>query len=205
VKVRFAIRNWWPVLLFAAISLGTQAVFTANVVAIGQHASDHLRSATAPFAMAFLFAIIVWSAPKARRQVDVWAAGAILGVAASLVLFGNLRVISAIAGEAWTDTQANALGPARPGFESGHSQAEFGGWVTLAAVIALTIVLLIHGVVRRGPAIAAVVLSLVVPAFLIPGAGIFVLAGDVGIQRAHRLKRSAKPGDGPSTTPVSRL
>ena len=188
MKVQWAIRNWWPILAFVAIVFATQAVFTSNVEANGQHAEDHLRSATAPFAMAFLIALIAWAAPKARRHVDVWVAAAILGVAACLVLLGNLRVVHAIAGDAWTDTQANILGPARPGFASGHSLAEFGEWSTLAAVILLTVVLLRRGVVRRGPAIAAVVMSLVVPAHLIPGAGILVLAGDVCLQRARRLK-----------------
>ena len=68
-----------------------------------------------------------------------------------------------------------------------------GEWATLAAVILLTIVLLWRGVVRRGPAIAAVVVSLVIPAHLIPGAGIFVLARDVCFQRARRLSRSPEP------------
>ena len=121
-------------------------------------------------------------------------------VAACLVLLGNLRVIHAIAGDAWTDTQANILGPARPGFASGHSLAEFGEWSTLAAVILLTVVLLMRGVVRRGPAIAALVTSLVVPAHLIPGAGLFVLAGDVCFQRARRLKDPPEPAAGLSGT-----
>ena len=109
-------------------------------------------------------------------------------MAACIVLVGNLRVIHAIAGDAWTDTQANILGPARPGFASGHSLAEFGEWATLAAVILFTVVLVMRGVVRRGPAIVAVAVSILVPAHLIPGAGIFVLAGDVCLQRARRSK-----------------
>src|SRR5947208_17043518 len=114
MRVQWAIRNWWPILAFVAIALATQTVFTSNVDANGQHAEDHLRSATAPFAIAFLIALIVWAAPKARRRVDVWAAAATLGVAACFVLLGNLRVIHAIAGDAWTDTEANILGPWPP-------------------------------------------------------------------------------------------
>src|SRR5256885_4117373 len=145
MRVERAIRNWWPILAFVAIALATQTVFTSNVDANGQHAEDHLRSATAPFAIAFLIALIVWAAPKARRHVDVWVATATLGGAACLGLLGNLRVIHAIAGDAWTDTQANILGPARPGFASGHSLAELGEWVTLAAVILLHLPLALRG------------------------------------------------------------
>ena len=203
MRVQWAIRNWWPILAFVAIALATQTVFTSNVDANGQHAEDHLRSATAPFAIAFLIALIVWAAPKARRHVDVWVAAATLGVAACIVLVGNLRVIHAIAGDAWTDTQANILGPARPGFASGHSLAEFGEWSTIAAVILLTVVLLMRGVVRRGPAIAAIVVSLVVPAHLIPGAGILVLAGDVCFQRVRRLKDPLGPAAGLRGTSMS--
>src|SRR5207244_12902521 len=107
-------RNWLPSLAFVALALATQTVFTSNVDANGQHAEDHLRSATAPFAIAFLIALIVWAAPKARRHVDVWVAVATLGVAACLVLLGNLRLIHAIAAHPSSNTQENVLRPARP-------------------------------------------------------------------------------------------
>ena len=145
----------------------------------------------APFAMAFLFAVIVWAAPKARRYPDVWVAGAVLAAALSLVMLGNLRIINAIAGDSWTDAQANALGSARPGFDSGHSLAGIGMLVSVAAVVLLTIVLLARGVVRGRPALGAVVLSVLFPPYIIPGAGMFVLAGNVCLQRAHRLKDEA--------------
>ena len=202
MKVQSAIRNWWPVLVFAAIAIATQSVFTSNVEANGQHAQDHLRSATAPFALAFFIVLIAWVAPKARRHVDVWVAAASLGVGAFLVLLGNLRVIHAIAGDAWTDEQANILGPARLGFASGHSLVELGERVTLAAVILLTVVLLLRRVIRLGPAIAAIVVTLVVPAHLVPGSGIFILAGDVCFQRARRVKDLRKTAAGPSSTSV---
>lgn len=202
-RLRSAVRSWWPVLGFIAIALAAQSAFTGTVVANGQHAADHLQSATAPFAIAFLLAVIMWAAPRARPHFDVWIAAAFASGAACVVLLGNLRVINAIAGDAWTDTQANLLGPARPGFDSGHSLAELGERATLAAVIVLTAVLLMRGVVRRGPAIAALAVSLVIPAHLIPGAGIFVLAGDVFIQRARRVKDPAKTAESESTTSMS--
>ena len=118
-----------------------------------------------------------------------------VGIAFSVVALGNLRVISAIGRDSWTDEQAGALGSARPGFDSGHSLVETGTTVGVAAMVLFIAVLSARGIVRTGPAIAAAVLSLV--PLVAPGlgplpiVGIVVLSVDICIQRAHELKIAA--------------
>ena len=203
MRVLVAMRNWWPVLACLAVVLVAQTVFKNSIVAIGQHATDHLRSAGALFPTTLLFTVIVWAALQARRHVDVWLAGAILGAAFALVMIGNLRVVHAIAGDAWTDAQAGALGSVRMGFDSGHSLASLGQWASAAAVILFTLVLLRRGIVRRRPAVGAIVLSLVLLPSPFIGLGMFVLAGDVIVQRAHRLKSGGKLTADPPAPPMS--
>jgi|SRR3954451_357503 len=197
MSVRSAIHDWWPIAAFLSFVLLIQALLTNSVVANGKHASDHLQSAEVIFPVAFFLAVIFWGAREARKHANAWVAGVIVGLAFLVVTLGNLRVIWAIGGESWTDAQAGALGPARPGFDSAHSLVEIGTIAAVAAIVLFVAVLRMHRVVRTGPAIAAAVLSLLL--FIVPGLGplgllgMVVLVADLCIQRAHQQKMAAIP------------
>jgi hypothetical protein len=198
VSARSTITNWWPIAAFLSLVLALQAVFANTIVANGKHASDHLQSAEVIFPVAFFLAVIFWAAREARRHADVWIAGALVGIAFSVVALGNLRVVWAIDGDRWTDAQAGVLGSGRPGFDSGHSLVEVGTTAGVAAILLFIAVLRTHRIVRRGPAIAAVALSLL--PLLAPGIGplaligMVVLIADICIQRAHHLKLAQRKG-----------
>jgi hypothetical protein len=197
VSVPSTIRNWWPIAAFLSVAIAVQVVFANGIVANGKHASDHLESAKVIFAIAFFLALIFWAAREARSHVDVWVAGALVGLAFFIVSMGNLRVIWAIGGDSWTDTQAGVLGPARPGFDSAHSLVEIGTTAGVAAIVLFIAVLRRHRIVRAGPAIAAAALSPL--ALIAPGIGplgllgIVVLIVDLCSQRVHRLKMAETP------------
>ena len=173
MSIRSAIHDWWPIAVLLLFVLSLQAAFTSNIVANGKHASDHLQSAGVIFPIAFFLTVIFWAAPAARRHADAWVAGVMVGIAFSVVALGNLRVISAIGGDSWTDEQAGALGSARPGFDSGHSLVEIGTTAGVAAIVLFIAVLRAHRIVRTGPAIAAAALSL--------------LLSWLRLRRSHRL------------------
>jgi hypothetical protein len=197
VSVRSRIQNWWPIAVFFSFVLALQVVFANSIVANGKHASDHLQSAQIIFPVVFFLAVIFWAAREARRHADVWVAGAMVGLASFVVALGNLRVIWAIGGDSWTDAQAGEFGSARPGFDSGHSLAEIGTTAGVAAIVLFIAVLRTHRIVRIGPAIAAVALSLL--PLIAPGIGplallgIVVLIADLCIQRAHRTRPAVTP------------
>jgi hypothetical protein len=192
MKVRSVTRNWWPIVLSLAVVIAAQAIIQSSVVANGAHASDHVQSATAPYSTFFLVTVIMWAAPDARRRVDVWVVVGLLAVASLVVMLGNLQVVNAIAGDSWNDAQANALGPARPGFESGHSMVALGEMAMAATLVLLIVVLRVHEIIRSGPAIGATGLTLL--ALALPGLGpiaalaLLVLAVDVCAQRARRIR-----------------
>ena len=103
-----------------------------------------------------------------------------------LVLAGNVQVIDAIDGATWSDTQASQLGPARPGFESGHDLAALGAWGAVLATILAAGLLWRRQLASAKVAAAAAMVSLVVPYFIAPGAGVVVLAVSAAVARSRR-------------------
>jgi hypothetical protein len=186
------VRNWWPVAAFLVLVLVVQAAWSARYDLAG-HAADHLQSATAVFPMAFLSAVLLWALPgRGRRDPLLWLLLAAAIAGCLVVLVGNVRVIEAIDGAAWNDVQASQLGPARPGFESGHDLAEFGAWGAVLATMLAAGLLWLRRLVSAKVAVAAAVLSLVVPYFIAPGAGVVVLAVSAAVARARRDLRLAR-------------
>ena len=184
--------TWWPVAAFLAPVLVAQTVWSARYDVTG-HAADHLQSATPVFPMVLLSAVLVWALPgRGRRDRLLWL---LLGAAIAsclLVLAGNVQVIDAIDGATWSDTQASQLGPARPGFESGHDLAARGAWGAVLATILAAGLLWRRRLVSAKVAAAAATVSLVVPSFLAPGAGMVVLAVSAAVARSRRDPRLAR-------------
>ena len=180
------VRRWWPIVAFIAVAIALQTILLRDYEARG-HASGHLQSAQAVFFGSALVAIILWSTPSARRFLDVWIVcgawiAALVGVA-----IGNLRVVDAIRGADWTDEQVDALAGGLRGFESGHDLAEISMWLGVAAAIVLAIVLFVRGQIGRGVGTGAVLVSLLFPPWIVPGAGVLVLAIALCITRSRRL------------------
>jgi len=174
-RARAVIRHWWPVVAIFAGSIVIQTVALSNYEARG-HAGDHLGSAKFIFLAAALIATILWAAPRARRQPDVLVAAAAWLAAAGAFAAGNLRVVDAIGGADWTSDEADLFGPALPGFESGHDLAALAAPLGLVAALVLAVVLWRRAHVSPRAAVAACAGSVVIPYFLIPGAGVAVLA-----------------------------
>ena len=120
------LRTLWPVAAFLLPVLVVQSVWSARYDVAG-HAADHLQSATPVFPMVFLSAVLFWALPgRGRRDLLLWLLVAAAIASCLVLMVGNVRVIDAIGGATWNDTQASQLGPTRPGFESGHDLAELG-------------------------------------------------------------------------------
>jgi hypothetical protein len=154
--------------------LVVQKLMFENRYDVAGHAAGHLGSATAPFMAVALIVILLWSTPSALRQPDVlFACGAWL-VANALVLVGNVQVVDALirAGMGQIPTEQLVESPA---ITSAHGLANFAPWFGLVAALGLTTVLWRRRYVSTRVAVAGVVVSLVVPPWIIPGAGVLVL------------------------------
>jgi hypothetical protein len=187
------IRNWWPVAAFLLPVLVVQTVWSARYDLAG-HAADHLQSATPVFPMAFLSAVLLWVLPgRGRRDRLLWLLVAAAIASCLVVMAGNLRVIDAIGGATWNDTQASQFGPTRPGFESGHDLAALGAWGAVLATMLVAGLLWRRSLVSAKVAAAAAALSLVFPYFIAPGAGVVILAVSAAVARARDLRLAREP------------
>lgn len=185
--IHFA-RSWWPVAAFLLPVLVVQSVWSARYDVAG-HAADHLQSATPVFPMVFLSAVLLWALPgRGRRDPLLWLLLAAAIASCLVVMVGNVRVIDAIGGARWSDTQASQLGPPRAGFESGHDLAELGAWGAVLATMLVAGLLWLRRLVSAKVAVAAAAVSLVFPPFIAPGAGMVVLAVSAAVARSCDLR-----------------
>jgi hypothetical protein len=186
------LRSWWPVAAFLVPVLVAQALWSGRYEVAG-HAADHLQSATPVFPMTFLSAVLLWALPgRGRRDRLLWLLLAAAIASCLVVLVGNVRVIEVIDGATWTDSQASQLGPARPGFESGHDLAQLGASGAVLATLLAAGLLWRRRLVSAKVAAAAAVVSLVVPSFIAPGAGIVVLVVSAAVAHTGGDLRRAK-------------
>ena len=168
------VSRWWLVPIALGGSLVVQKLMFESRYDVAGHAAGHLGSATAPFMAVALIVILLWSTPSALRQPDVlFACGAWL-VANALVLVGNVQVVDALirAGMGQIPTEQLVESPA---IASAHGLANLAPWFGLVAALALTAVLWRRRHVSTRVAVAGAVVSLVVPPWIIPGAGVLVL------------------------------
>jgi hypothetical protein len=181
-------RTWWPVAAFLLPVLVVQTVWSVRYDVAG-HAADHLQSATPVFPMVFLSAVLLWALPgRGRRDPLLWLLLAAAIASCLVVMVGNVRVIDAIGGATWNDTQASQLGPTRPGFESGHDLAELGAWGAVLATMLVAGLLWLRRLVSAKVAVAAAAVSLVFPHFIAPGAGMVVLAVAAALAHSRDLR-----------------
>ncbi len=189
---RFA-RRWWPIPAMLAATVALQNIWFGRYQATG-HAAGHLASASAIFAIAFVLVVLVWaSPPHLRRSPGLWVLAAGVAIAAVVPTIGNLRVVNAVGTDNWTDDQASSLGQARSGFDSGHDLAERGMWIVVGFAVLLAGWLWIKCAVSNGVGIASIVLCLIFPPWIFPGAGLIVLAIAAVIKRAARLRQQVLP------------
>lgn len=190
-------RRWWPVpMLIAAAWVLDFLLFRARYGDAVGHAAGHLASAAALFPGLLVLSIILWATPRARRQPDVWMAGAAWIAALIGVMVGNVRVVDAIGTRDWGNDEVARLGAGLPGFSSGHDLAELASYFGVAATIVLAIVLLARHHVSPRAAVGAIALSVVFPAWITPGAGGYVLAVALCLARRRRLDAGHHLGRG---------
>lgn len=181
-------RNWWPIPVMFASVIAAQIVWSNRTDRAGGHAATHFTSASVVFGIAFFVAVLIWAAPtNVRHRVELWLLAAALLTAATFDTIGNLRVVDAIGTNTWSDAQAGALGPLQPGFTSGHDLAEHAAWFTVIAAVLLAAWLWRRHAVSAGVAVGAIIVSVIFPYWIFPGAGLVVLVIASVVARARLI------------------
>lgn len=78
-------------------------------------------------------------------------------------------------------------GCTRPGYESGHDLAQLSSFVAVAGALLLIAAAWRTGAVSGRVAIVSAVLSVLIPPWIFPGAGVVVLTFSVAQRRERRL------------------
>lgn len=178
------VRRWWPAAVALVAVLLVQAFAFTGRYDVGGHAAEHLGSATAPFAAAFLVFLLLFTTPPARRQVAVLAASAAWFGATVLVLVGNVRVVDALIDAGHRHTPTDALVETGT-IEDAHDLANLAPWLGVLAALGIVLAVFVYGHISRRVAIWSGVLCVVFPPWIIPGAGVgvVVVARAVAYQR----------------------
>jgi predicted branched-subunit amino acid permease len=165
-------RRWWPVPALLGSSLVIQKVFFESRYDVAGHAAGHLGSATAPFFATAIVIILLWATPPARRQVDVLLTSAAWVAATVLILIGNVRVVDALIGAGLGQLEDGAAGIPDVG---DHGLANLAMGLAVVAALALTAAMWRRQHVSPRVAVAAAILNVVFPPWIVPGAGVIVL------------------------------
>jgi hypothetical protein len=138
---------------------------------VGGHAAGHLGSASAPFMAAAVVAILFWATPQARRKVDLLAAAAAWFGTTVLVMLGNIRVIDDLVAAGYSHTPTSAIPDV-----ADHGLANSSVWYAVAAALILVASFRWRRLIGNRATIGAAVTSVIFPPWIIPGAGVIVLA-----------------------------
>ncbi|HUR77860.1 MAG TPA: hypothetical protein VMZ22_07925 [Acidimicrobiales bacterium] len=167
-------RRWLPVLIAIAGSLFVQKVLFEPRYDVSGHAGGHLSTASAPFGGFVLVVTLLYTTRRALRQPIVLVTCAAWMAATALVLIGNVRVVDALvrAGERRTPT---GLLRASPTIDSAHWLADVAPWFGVVSALSMIVAFALYRQVSKRVAVGAAIVTLIVPPWIVPGAGVVVL------------------------------
>ena len=171
--LRFAhvVRDWWPLPAIIATALIAQQLLLSSRFDVGGHAAEHLAGATAPFMAAAVLSLLYWATPRARHQLDVLAFAGVWLATTLLVMLGNLRVVDDLVAAGYTHTPTGLV----PDIAD-HSLANSSVWYAEVAALLLIAAWRRRRNIGNRATIGAVVATVIIPPWIIPGAGVIVLA-----------------------------
>jgi hypothetical protein len=191
-RLAHMVRDWWPIPVLIATALTAQQLLLTSRYDVGGHASGHLAGATAPFMAAPVLSILFWATPRARRQVELLALAGVWFATTLLVMLGNLRVVDDLVAAGYSRTPTDSVPDV-----ADHSLANSSVWFAAGAALLLVVAWRRRRHIGNRATIGAVVATAIIPPWIIPGAGVIVLA----IVRVVQKGRAAEPA--PSEVAVS--
>jgi hypothetical protein len=178
--------RWWPVPVVLCGSLVIQKVFFESRYDVAGHAAGHLSSASTFFFACAVVIILLWATPSALREPDVLVACAAWLAATALVLVGNVRVVDALVDAGLGQTPTGSI-PASADIEAAHDLANLAPWCAVITALGVTAALWWRGHVSTRVAVGAAVGTVLIPPWIVPGAGVIVLVVARCIARGRSL------------------
>lgn len=191
-------RLWWPLPAIVAAALLAQRVLLTSRYDVDGHAAEHLAGATAPFMAAAVVSVLVWATAAARRQVDLLVACAAWLVAAIVVMAGNLRVVDDLVAAGYSRAPTGSIPDV-----ADHSLANSSVWYAAVAGLLVIVAWRRRGHISNRATVGAIGATVIVPPWIIPGAGVIVLVIVCLVQRARCGRSSMRPFGAISGSPSS--
>lgn len=185
------VRHWWSVALFVVVVIVVQRWTLDGRYDVSGHAGEHLMGASAPFPATVVVATLLYATPRARRQASVLLACAAWLACTVLVMVGNLRVVDALVRAGMARTPTSEL-VATGDIESAHGLADLAPWLAVVAALAVAAVMWWRRHVSARVAVGAMVLSVLIPPWIIPGAGMLVVTVARCVSSGRAVARSSK-------------
>lgn len=174
--------DWWPLPAAIAVALFAQHLLLTSRFDVGGHAAEHLDGASAPFMASAMLCIFFWATPAARGERAVIATALVWFATTVLVSIGNVRVIDDLVEAGYSHTPTSSVPDV-----ADHSLADASAWYALAAALLFVGVARWGRVIGNRTTIGAIVATLIVPPWIVPGAGMIVVAiARVVVQRRKR-------------------
>lgn len=189
-RLAAVVRRLWPAALIILASLVLQDVLLQSRYDVDGHAAEHLMSAEAPFLAAAVVLIILWATPSGRRQPDVVLGCAAWLAATVLVLVGNVRVVDELIDNGTGKAPTEGLPDV-----ADHGLADLAPWPALLAALFVVAVMWRRRHVSPRVALGAAIVSVICPPWIIPGAGMVVLAIARCVARAKAVDDVQVSGD----------
>ena len=188
-RLSHIVRDWWPLLALVATALTAQQLLLSSRYDVGGHAAEHLTGASAPFMSAAILSILFWTTPLARRQVDLVVTGGVWFAATLLVMLGNLRVVDDLVAAGYSRTPTGSVPDV-----ADHSLANSSVWYAEVAALLLVAAWRRRRHIGNRATIGAVVATVIIPPWIIPGAGVIVLAIVRLVKRGRAVDSVPAPG-----------
>ncbi len=196
VRIAHGARRWWPVPAFVAVGLVAQQLLLMSRYEVAGHAGEHLGSASVPFLAAPLAAILLWATPTVRRQLDVLVCLLAWFGATLVVMVGNLRVVDDLVAAGYARTPTSAVPDV-----ADHTLANSSVWWASAASLLVVAAFRWRGHIGNKSTGGAALATVLVPPWIIPGAGVVVLAVLRCIARRREL--TSDPARSSDTVPTA--
>ena len=147
-----------------------QQILLTSHYDVGGHAVEHLGSASAPFMAAAILALLFGATPAAIRQAEVVFAAVLWFGTTLVVMIGNFRVIDDLVAAGYSHTPTSSVPDV-----ADHTLANSSIWFALAAALPIPLLFRWRRHIGNHATIAAVA-AMIFPPWIIPGAGVVVLA-----------------------------
>ncbi len=188
-RLTHVVRALWPLPALIATALIAQQLLVTSRYDVGGHAAEHLTGASAPFMAAAILCILFWTTPLARHQADLFVIGGVWFATTLLVMVGNLRVVDDLVAAGYSHTPTGSVPDV-----ADHSIANSSVWYAAVAALVLVAVWRRRRHIGNRATIGAVVATVIIPPWIIPGAGVIVLAIVRVVQCGRAAEIGATPG-----------